>query len=397
MNRDETTKVVPFVRSRRVPDPARVAEFGAMARRLRQERADSADVVARRLRDTPRDRWMTLARHPEFLTSGALDILGTIAAELERDPQESLAATALATAIAEALPADAYPAVVIAQHRGQAWKDRARTLCYLARYDDALSALDRADAALLGHGTLAHDQAITDFVRSIVLSHLRRFDEAQAFLESSRAVFNDHGDVRLYRKCTVAFGNLLVRRGDHRMAREVFRELLHDGDAESMAIARSALGWCAIHLGCPDEALDHFRDAERRHQGLTWKLDALRAAYGTGSALLRLGRFEEAVERLDFARARFLQHALIEEAGLSGLEIVEVQMIRKDLESAKKLAAAIVSEFTKAGLNRRAVTALAYLTDAIAASSATPEVVRDVHAYISALRFDPTRPFAGAN
>lgn len=397
MNRDETTKVVPFNRSRRYPDPARVAAFGATARRLMQEKADSADAVLRVLRETPRDRWMTLVDRSEFLTSGTLDSLAKLAAELERDPQESLAATGLATAIAEALPDDSYPVVVIAQHRGQAWKDRARALCYLARYDEAIAALDRADAFFEGHGTLAHDRAIADFVRSIVLSHLRRFDEAQALLESCRGVFNDHGDVTLYRKCTVAAGNLLIRRGDYRAAREVLRELLRDGDAASVAIARSSLGWCAIHLGFAEEALEHFKEAERRHQELDWTVDALRAAYGSGSALLRLGKIEAAIERLNFARVHFLQHSLIEEAGLSGLEIVEAQMIRCELEEAQTLAATIVNEFTHAGLNRRAVAALAYLNDTIAASSATPEVVRNVHAYISALQFDPTREFVAVN
>jgi tetratricopeptide (TPR) repeat protein len=397
MNRDETTKVLPFGRSRRFPDPARVAEFGATARRLVQEKVDSADVVTRVLRETPRDRWMTLAHRPEFLTSGALDTLAKVAAELERDPQESLAATALATTIAEALSSESYPEVVVAQHRGQAWKDRARAFCYVARYDEAIAALDRADASLEGHGTLAHDRAINDFIRSIVLSHLRRFDEAQAVLESCRAVFNDHGDVHLYRKCTVAAGNLLVRRGDYRAAREVLRELLQDGDAEATARARFALGWCAIHLGLPGEALEHFTDAARRQQGLASQLEVVRATYGAGCALLRLGRLDDAIDQLAFARAHFLEHAFVEEAGLSGLEIVEARMLRDEFDAARTLAATIVREFTEGALNRRAVAALAYLNDAIAASNATPEIVRSVHAYITELQVDPTREFVLVN
>ena len=397
MNHDETMKVVPFDRRRRFPDPARVAEFGATARRLMQEKADSADAVLQVLRETPRDRWATLADRPEFLTSGTLDTLAKLAAELERDPQGSLAATALAIAIAEALPDGSYPIVVIEQHRGQAWKDRARTLCYLARYEEALAALDRADAFFEGHGTLAHDRAIADFVRSIVLSHLRRFDEAQALLESCRAVFNDHGDVQLYRKCTVAAGNLLVRRGDYRAAREVLRELLRDGDAEATARARLALGWCAIHLGLPEEALEHFNDAARRQQQLASQLEVVRATYGAGCALIRLGRLDDAINHLTVARSHFLEHAFVEEAGLSGLEIVEARMLREEFDNARTLAATIVHEFTHASLNRRAVAALAYLNDAIAASSATPEVVRHVHAYITELQFDPDREFVLVN
>jgi hypothetical protein len=56
-----------------------------------------------------------------------------------------------------------------------------------------------------------------------------------------------------------------------------------------------------------------------------------------------------------------------------------------------------VQEFTAANLNRRAVVALAYVNDAIAASNATPETVRDVHASITALQADPIREFAQVN
>ncbi|HEX8616675.1 MAG TPA: tetratricopeptide repeat protein [Thermoanaerobaculia bacterium] len=399
MNYDQTRKVVPFERSRRMPDPLRIAEFAETARRLQREREESAGVVSRLLQETPREQWPELAQRAELRTSGALEHLAALAGELERDPQRSLAASELATAIADSIPEDSYPRVVLAQLRASAWKERARALCYLSRYDESVAALDRADAALAPFGTLAHDQAIIDFVRSIVLQHLRRFDEAQALLESCRVVFNDHGDVRLYRNCTVAAGNLLVRRGDYRAAREVLLVLLADGDAEATARARFALGWCAIHLGRADEALEHFADAARRLQQLGSEMEVVRSVYGCGSALLRLGRVDEAIERLTSARTRFLAHALVEEAGLCGLEIVEAEMLHGNFEGARTLASAIVHEFTKAALNRRAVAALAYLQDAIAASSATPEVVRNVHAYISSLKLDPAREFvpAGVN
>ena len=78
-------------------------------------------------------------------------------------------------------------------------------------------------------------------------------------------------------------------------------------------------------------------------------------------------------------------------------EIVEAHLLLNDTTEAKHLAAKLVQEFSDAGLNRRAVAALAYLTGAIAASSATPDTVRDVHSYIFALRNDPTREFPCVN
>jgi tetratricopeptide (TPR) repeat protein len=393
---DRPRKLVPFDRTRRQPDPARVEEFAATARRLQQER-EASDVVTVALSETPRGEWPHLAERQELRTSGVLERLARIADTLERDPQEGLAVAQLATAIADAIDDGAYPRVVTAQLRAHAWKDLARALCYLARYEDSLAALDRADAYMTSFGTLAHDRAIVHFVRSIVLQHMNRFDEARVLLDECRVVFLDHGDTRLYGKCTLALGNLLVRRGDHGAARTLFLELLPSADRDAAAIAHAALGWCALHLGEPGEALDHFTHASQLLHQLGWDLDIARATYGTGCALLRLGRLEEAIERLQFARERFTARTLVEEAGLSGLEIVEALMMREELDKAKQLAAKLVAEFASANLNRRAVAALAYLNDAMTASSATPEIVRSVHAYVSALRLDPTREFSTPN
>ena len=52
--------VVSFSRGERKPDPARIAEFSATARKLLRERS-AGDVVTRLLRETPRDEWPRLA------------------------------------------------------------------------------------------------------------------------------------------------------------------------------------------------------------------------------------------------------------------------------------------------------------------------------------------------
>ncbi len=391
-------KLVPFDRSRRRPDPARVQEFAATARRLLYERETSSDLVARILRDTPRAEWPGLASRPEMQTSGALELLGEqVDTRLDREPAAALAIAELATAIADALPADAYPRIVLAQSRSHAWKDRGQALCYLSRYDDALRALDRAEAALAPFGTLAHDLAIVRFVRATVLQHRREFDLAETLLVECRRVFDDHGDEQRLAKSMLALGNLRVRRGDYRAAREVLGPLLRNGDPLLEAKVRLALGWCALHLNDSKNALAYFSEADEGFSILGHDLEALRATYGAGSALLRLGSLPEALGRLRSARERFMRRGLVEEAGLCGLEIVETHMLLDEGDAAKTLAAALVQEFTRAKLDRRAVAALAYLNEAMAASSATPEIVRDIHAYISALRYDTTRESACTN
>jgi tetratricopeptide (TPR) repeat protein len=385
--------LVPFDRTRRRPDPARLAEFTATARRLQHERESSIAIVDRLLAETPRGQWPSLAACEELLTNGALERLGQLADNLERDPGQALAIAELATRIADAIPDDAYPKVMLAQMRAHAWKDRGRALCYLSRHEESLAALEEAVRRLLPFVVLAHDLAVVNFVRAVVLQHLRRFHEAQALLAECRAVFREHGDWRLYGKCTLAAGNLLVRRGDYAGARDVLGPFVRRAAPEAQAIARLALGWCEIHVGEPQEALAHFTAAISFYRQLGWQLEAVRAGYGTGSALLRLGRIDESIIELASARAQFLARDLVEEAGLCGLELVESHLLRGDAEEARTLASAIVREFTAASLNRRAVAAIASLKDAIAASSATPEIVRSVQMYVASLRTDPEREF----
>lgn len=365
---EEQSKVLPFPR-RRVRDPKKVADFREMARRLRGEREEAASLVEYALSTTPVQDWPHLAERPELRTCGVLERLAVeVDRRLDDDPQTALIIASAARVIARVLPSD-YPAITLAQLFSQAEKDYAQVLSYLARYDEALAAYDRAEAELRRFGSLAHDLAIVRFLRATTLQHLRRFDEAQAILEECFLVFRGHADSRLATKCTIAAGNLLVRRGNHRAAREKLSQLLGSGDPELEVTVRCTLGWCAIHLGEPAEALQHFIETARCAIGKT--LYSARAAYGMGSALLRLGRLDEAVEYLAGARTCFLAHGLVEEA--------------------KSLSAGIAGEFAAANLNRRAVEALAYLDDCVRSSTATPEVVRNVQAYIVSLRHNPAR------
>jgi hypothetical protein len=53
----------------------------------------------------------------------------------------------------------------------------------------------------------------------------------------------------------------------------------------------------------------------------------------------------------------------------------------------------VIAEFSRARLNKRAITALGYLSRAIAAKKASVPLVRNVRDYILALRTNPEREF----
>jgi tetratricopeptide (TPR) repeat protein len=396
MSKDQN--VIAFAPRRRGPDPARLREFAATARQLREERESTGELVQRLLRETPQAEWGRLAEVEALRNSGTIEhLFAESTTRLKQAPAESLALAQLAKELAYRLPVANYPAVVVGQLRSQAWKDNGRALSVLGRYEQALLALDRADAELEVFGTLGHDQAILWLQRAIVLQNLRRFDESADLLVKAKNVFQEHDDELLYAKCAVAEAQLLVRRGDHRAARAVLLPILDSADLQHVAIAQSTLGWCAIEMNDPESALSHFHHAMGHYRRLGWDAEIVRLDYGIGASLLRLARLDEALRQLGSARKKFLRHQLVEEAGLCGLEMIEAYLLRGETSMAQPLAVTLVREFTDAGLNRRAIAALAYLQDTIEESNVSREVVRSVSTYIVALRHDPAREFMTVN
>src|SRR4051794_37929319 len=165
------------------PRRNREEEFTSTAARLERERIASPDVVTRYLRDTPVDEWPRLAEMPELRNNAALEQMSEeVRRRLHRKPREALAIANLTASIAESLPPSQYPAVVLAQVKANAWKDRASTLRYLARYDEAIEAAERGEDALAGFASLEHDRAIVRMVKGMALAQLERFEEAHAIL-----------------------------------------------------------------------------------------------------------------------------------------------------------------------------------------------------------------------
>jgi tetratricopeptide (TPR) repeat protein len=393
-------KLIPFDRRRRTPDPARIREFAKTARLLQKEREESAEVVERFLRDTPRADWSRLAEDAALRNSGVLDRLSReVQRRLDRDPQEALALSNLATAIAETLAAGAYPPVVLAQIQAQAWKDRGQALAYVARYDEALHALDRAEAILEPFGTLSHDQATVRFTRATALQEVERFDESLTLLTRCQSVFHDHGDARLELFCGITHGMLLHRLKRFGEAREVYEALLpaaESSDAGTRACLHNNLGSSLVELREFEAANVHISQAFAILTELGRTIDAARTELAHGRLLVRKGDLDRGLAVLCEVRAKFLRHALVEEAGLCGLEIADTLLQRNDPEAAEALAREIVHEFTEAELNARAITALGYLTEAIAARTASSATIEKVRKYIRVLRKDPQREFAGA-
>jgi len=394
---EEQRNLVPFARSRRRPDPKRVEEFAAMARKLQHER-ETSHVVESILRDTPRSQWPYLASRAELATVGAVERLGQeVESRLDREPREGLAIAELATVVADALPDASYPQVVLAQTRAHAWKDRGQSLCYLARHEEALAALDHADRVLETAGTLAHDLAIVRFVRATTLQEMGRFEESLQALHECRRVFRGHGDARRTLLCGIAEGNLLHRMKRFREARDAYLVLLDVAvelnDITASAYLHHDIGYTSVDIEDFATAEHHLDQAASLFQRLDLRLNAARSESVRGVLYARRGENRRAVEQLGRMRTVFLTHGMIEEAGVFGLEIVQARLALREYGEAESLARQIITEFTRARLNTRAIGALGFLTDAIAQRTASERTVGGVREYIVSLRKQPEREF----
>ncbi|HYI12503.1 MAG TPA: tetratricopeptide repeat protein [Thermoanaerobaculia bacterium] len=379
----------------------RDARFRALIRSIYAERERAAVTVEPLLNKTPRAKWPQLAEHPDLQNSGAVQRIGQLFAEAySRDSKYALALAQLAVAAAEAIPATAYPAVVLSQILAYAWKDLGKALRTLARYEESAKALHHAESLLVSspdHGSLEYDIAVVRFNLAIVYQEIGRHKESMPLLTESKQVFRDYDDERLVVMVGIAEGALLQRLARYREARETYLLILASSsnlDDESLAALHHAIGLCSVELGDLQEAEANFTKGIVFFQKAGRPLDALKPDAGKGRLFVRRGEYERAITHLRTVRRRFLSYAMPEEAGISGLDIVEALLALGRHSQAETLARKIVREFTVANLNSRAITALGYLSEAITAQRASTSLVTHVREYILSLRTYPEREFS---
>jgi tetratricopeptide (TPR) repeat protein len=379
--------VVPF-------DPAarrnREGEFTSIAAKLERERDEWSDVVARYLRDTPTDEWSRLAEMPDLRNNAALEQMSEeVRRRLHRKPREALAIANLSASIAESLAPSQYPSVVLAQLRGTAWKDRASTLRYLARHDEALEAAERGEEALAPFASLEHDRAVIRLVKGMIFALQERFEEANATLAACREVFREHGDTKRAIQAGMAQASSLYEAERYEDARQLYLEVLSEatseGDSESQAGLHNNLGYCDTRLSDYVSANIHFSKAVARFTDLGFTTEVARTERGAGLILVARGQITSGLARLREARRHFTMDGMVKEAGLCALNIVAVLMERGDQRAAKALAQEVIDQFVAARISGRAINAVAELRDAIEVDDATAETVRTVHAFVENL------------
>jgi len=382
--------VLPFDAARR---RAGAREFAAAAARIERERESAADIVDRELRQIPIEKWPSLAESPALRNNAALEQMSEeVRKRIERKPVEALAIANVAASIAESLSVNAYPPAVMSQIRSTALRDRANALRYLGRLDEAFDAIETAEARLGEFAGAAHDRAIVWFVKSMILGQMDHFEEAERVVTAASVVFADVNDLTRFFQAGLVYGNLLGRQKRYEEAQRVFLDLMtvakSTSDIETEARLCNNLGHCAIYLDDYAGANVHFSESIARFTDLGLRAEVPRTNLGAALVLIGKGQVESGLHRLEEARRAFIALGMMGEAGLCALRIIEVLIDRGDTVKARALTGTVIGEFEAAGLDTRAVQAVAGLQSSIDADGATGEAVRTVHEFVQRLATD---------
>jgi tetratricopeptide (TPR) repeat protein len=331
-------------------------EFGALADRIQQERAEAAQGVERILRQVSREDLSALVERPELLTCGAVEQLGKLVdTELSREPKYAERLAMLAVSLSEILPA-AYHRIMLAQIRAHAWKDLGKVRASLGRYDEAFAAFHTAET-YADAGALTHDLALVRLNLGIAYQDVGRLDEAHSIFIACKEVFRGFGDMRLFVLAGFYEGVILQRFSHYRQARETYLLLLvstNEIAKDTLAALHQAIGICSIELGDYDDAESHLERATALHLELRQPIAVMKGEFARGRLMIRRGFPRQGIAHLEPVRHHFLEQSLAEEAALCGLDMVEGMLLLGNSHDAERLTQTIMSEFLAASLAKKA-------------------------------------------
>jgi len=291
----------------------------------------------RLLEETPSEDWPDLAGRDELKTRrGHGDLSHEIVARANRNPAEALRISDLASAIADGLSPERYSPLELARIRGCVKRDRALPLRILARYPEALAELAAAEEILEPFDALAYETALVQLSRAVTLQEAGNYPAAAAALAACRWAIEAHGDERMQLVYRILEASLPHRAGNFKAARAAWMALLPVaiavGDEHLLRSTHNSLAYTLIDLGELASAEEHLQEAVRLSTGQP--IHVLRSELARGKVMLKQGAVEESVAHLQAVREQFLEHGLIEEAGLCGLEIVDAELERGSAEAA---------------------------------------------------------------
>ena len=371
------------------------AEFQETRARVEAEERAAERLLAPLLRSPFQFRLANLPANRKARTAGVVRRLCAAAHELhEQQPQFSLEVATAACEIATTL--EQGPKTPGRYCMALSLRERANALRYLGRFGEALQTLDEAEQ-FLDTPLDAHDRAVVWFIRATVFMKMGRLEEAARLVPEAARVFRDHGDTS--RELSVllvqsACFSLAGRGGEAASAYESLAAKARAMGSRNI-LARAAIGAANAYLELSrfEEAERHYLEALVLFDELGLSTEKARAEWALALVLVRQGDLDAGAARLDGVRTELLRLSLVNDHALATLEWAAARLAAGRLEGIAAACREIMVRFESEGMMKSARLALAYVHEALARGTATPELIRHVRTYLELLPDDPQRRF----
>ncbi|HEV7921418.1 MAG TPA: hypothetical protein VGR02_11580 [Thermoanaerobaculia bacterium] len=357
------------------PVPQTIATLRAFASDMASEDAE-ADAILARLLAGPRESWLPrLAQHPEWRTAGVVRrLIAATDHALDTMPPDAVEITALATDIADHLPATTYPSETVLKLRGAAWRERGYALYYVGRYQQATAAISRSERAFAETTVDAYDIARAKLVRARIYRMVDATSDALMLSRSSKVTFGSFGDVKKQSVARETEAMVLYKSGDIRGAARIWHEVERSLPADELhtrGMLLQNLGHAYREVGDFASAQHHFELAADVFNLLGVVPNTLRAQWHVSKMLTTRGEHGKAAQSLFVLREKFAALEMQAEVASISLDLAEICLLLHRYDEVRALChdvsrwlAAECISHTPEGL-----TALAYLQEASAAGA----------------------------
>lgn len=368
----------------------------AMKETEERDRARSAMTSVQRTADA--DLCSTIRGKAEFRTlAGARGLLDEAHGQLERVPRRSLEIATVTRELLSEIEPGRYPESALRETQALAWKETSNALRFLGDLVGAEEAIERAAEILETCPASHHVLASVDLARAILRLETERLADALGFAERAAETFLDHGDSLRWVHAKIVVAATLSSLGDSRASRETHMSLLRpardNADTASLARIFHGIGRASVDLGEPDVAITYLYQAMSLYGELGMETERIRIRWTIGRLMIGSGKVIEGIDRLRVAEEEFELLGMLHDAAQVALERVEALLAAGQPEEVRSICVRLIDRFTREGARSSALTALAYLRDAVSEGRATPGVVRHVRGHIEALRTEPDRLF----
>jgi len=363
---------------------------------LRDEEAAAAKVIGDVLTG-PAKWWRTRAmQNEESRTYGFVKkLLEESVRMTDFAPADAVEASAIAVEIANDLHIQAYPFDLVISARAHAWRDYGFSLFYVGRFPDALQAIDRAERLFAQLPAPEFELARTSLVRAAIYRSTDRATDAIPLTRRAASCFATYGDRERFLKARMTEAAMLHESGSVADALAIWQSLEHDPalDSRSLAGLLHNIGLAHRDLGRFDQARAYVASAATRFEDLGMAADRVRSRWVMGQLFVMEGRVREGVSVLRQAWREFDELEMNGSSALVALEVAEALLIMGEPEEVPAICRMLLDHFTERGRTSRAVTALAFLREAVAAGKATPLLVQQVRDFVKDLPRNPARAF----